>query len=191
MLREHPRGIIPDAFTSDGRLIFSAHKPDTNDFDLFQMALEGDRQAELIVGGPYSESQAALSPDERWLAYVSNEGGRANVYVRPYAAKEGRWQISATRGAEPRWGRDGRELFFREGATLFRVAVDTARGFTVGRPERLFDRVASGGQTRSYAPSPSDDRIFTYRSPEGRGDLRTLHLEIGFAARVAAQAAKP
>ncbi len=189
-LLEHARMIRPNAFTSDGFLIYSAMNVAGEGDDVFRLPPEGG-EPELLVGGPHSQSQAALSPDERWLAYVSDEGGRANVFVRPYGGKEGRWQVSSTRGVEPRWGRDGRELFFRDGSTLLRVAVDTSRGFAVGRPERLFDRVASGGRVHTYAPSPTDDRIFTYRSPEGRGELRTIHLEIGFARRIAAEAPKP
>jgi Tol biopolymer transport system component/tRNA A-37 threonylcarbamoyl transferase component Bud32 len=190
-LLEQLRQVVPNAFTSDGRLVYSARKPDGNGMDIFRLSLDGDREPEPLVVGQHSESQAALSPDERWLAYVSDEGGRPNVYVRPYAGGEGRWQISATRGTEPRWGPGGRELFFRDGATLYRVAIADAREFTAGRPQRLFDRVASGSAVHTYAPAPAGDRIFTYRSPEGRGELRTLHLDIGFAQRVASRTAGP
>ena len=60
-----------------------------------------------------SERAPAISPDGRWLAYESDESGRAEVYVRPFpAVDQGLWAISTSGGSEPRWARDGRELFF-------------------------------------------------------------------------------
>ena len=152
------------------------------------MPLSGARTPQLLLGGPFAKSEATVSPDGRWLAYVSDEGGQSSVFVRPFPAGEGRWQISTPLGGEPRWSRDGRWLFYREGPTLLRVALDTSHGFSAGRPERLFDRVASGNAVHSYAPTAAGKRIFTFRSPEGRGSLRTIYFDLGFARRLASRA---
>ena len=89
------------------------------------------------------------------------------------------------RGVEPRWSRDGRELFYRADAALYRVAIDSARGFFAGRPEPFFDRVASGG---GCSPTPSR-RTASGSSPsappQGGGAQRTLDLDLGFARRLA------
>jgi serine/threonine-protein kinase len=59
------------------------------------------------------ESAAALSPDGNWLAYVSNETGRDEIYVRPFPATDsGKWQVSTNGGQAPLWAHSGRELFF-------------------------------------------------------------------------------
>jgi hypothetical protein len=78
----------------------------------------------------------------------------------------------------------GGEIFFRADTALFRVPVDTSKGFSAGRPERLFDRLASGSSIHSYSPSPDGKRILTHRSPEGRGSLRTLYFDVGFTQRL-------
>jgi len=86
---------------------------------------------------------------------------------------------------EPRWGPDGRELFFRSHASLYRVPLDTKGGFSPGKPEIVFDRVSNGGNRRTYRPTSDGSRFFTFRSPAGRGAMRTVNLDLGFAASVA------
>ena len=88
-------------------------------------------------------------------------------------------------GMEPRWGPGGRELFFRSGSTVYRVAIDAAAGFSAGRPEPVLDRVTGAANPHTYTPA-QDGRIFTARLPAGRGSLRTVHLDLGFAERIGA-----
>ncbi len=71
---------------------------------------------ELATMEGVEESPAALSPNGRLLAYVSDETGRSEVYVRQFPQGDTKWQISGTGGAEPRWAPSGRELFYRNGA---------------------------------------------------------------------------
>ena len=68
---------------------------------------------------------------------------------------------------------------------VFRVAVETRNGFSAGRPERLFDRVSNAGGIHVYGVSPDGKRFFVPRAPAGRGSLRTLDLDLGFARRIA------
>jgi hypothetical protein len=85
-----------------------------------------------------------FSPDSRWIAYTSNESGRDDVYVQlaPRAGRDSqrKWLISTGGGLEPRWRKDGAELFYVAGSTLMAVDVK-ARGddFQAGTPRRLFD----------------------------------------------------
>ena len=80
-----------------------------------------------------------FSPDGRWLAYVSNESGRFEVYVQAYPGPGGKWPISIEGGNEPLWSRDGRELFYREGNRMMAVAVRTVPTFTTEKPRLLFE----------------------------------------------------
>ncbi len=180
------RGVYPDSVTPDGRfLVYSAIKDDGSGQDLFLLPLAGDRKPKLLLGGPFFKTEAAVSPDGRWLAYVASEsGGTETVFVRPFPEGDGRWQISTSSGGEPHWSPDGRELFYRANQTIYRVAVDTRHGFAAGRPEALFDRVASGSAVRTYSLSPDGQRFLTPRAPKGRGSLRTLYLDLGFARRL-------
>jgi len=158
--------------------------------DIAIMPLDGQRKATVVVGGAAFKGYATLSPDGRFLAYTSTEGGLPSVFVRPFPSGQARWQISTPQGTEPRWSADGKELFYRWGGAIFAVRIESSRGFTPGRPERLFDRVAVGGAVTSYGVTPDGKRFFTFRSPNGASELRTVDVDTGFAARLSNAVAK-
>jgi hypothetical protein len=80
-----------------------------------------------------------ISPDGRWIAYVSSESGRHEVYVRPFPSGDGRWQISVDGGMEPVWRSDGSEIFYLAAdRNLMAAAVKTGPSFESGVPTRLF-----------------------------------------------------
>ncbi len=93
----------------------------------------------------FSETNSRLSPDGRFVAYLSDESGRREVYVRPFPEGGGKWQISANGGNFQRWSRDGSELFYVEGQTLMSVAVSTTGGFSAGSAKPLFEHPGLGG----------------------------------------------
>jgi serine/threonine-protein kinase len=188
LLTESEHVLSPSGFTADsGKLIYSAGKTDNEamGMDVYLLAVTGERKPELLLTDGFAKRGAVVSPDGRWVAYWSNEGGQQNIFVRPFPSGEGRWQISTAAAFEPRWGHDQREIFYRSGAALYRVPIETLHGFSAGKPEQVIDRVSTAGIVHSYAPAP-DGRIFTPRSPEGRGSARTVYLDLGFAARLAA-----
>ena len=80
-----------------------------------------------------------LSPDEQWLAYVSDESGRDEIYVRPFPALDRRVIVSTNGGDEPVWSHDGRELFYLEDTRMMAVTIETAPGFEPGLPKILFE----------------------------------------------------
>ena len=84
-----------------------------------------DRKAQPFLQTPFNEGGADFSPDGHWLAYVSDESGRHEIYVQPYPGPGGKWQISTEGGTEPVWNRNGRELFFRSGNKMMAVEVAT------------------------------------------------------------------
>ena len=95
-------------------------------FDISRLALGKDHRIEPLVHTPFSEQNGEVSPDGRWLAYQSNDSGRAEIWVRPFAdVNGGRWQVSSGGGSQPLWSPDGRELFYRDltGAVM-RVAIE-------------------------------------------------------------------
>ncbi len=86
----------------------------------------------------FQERAAAISPDGRWLAYVSDESGQDEVYVRAFPEPSGRWQVSADGGAEPVWREDGQAIFYRHGEALVEATVRTLGAFAVGIRDTLF-----------------------------------------------------
>jgi hypothetical protein len=90
-----------------------------------------------IVASDSSETDPALSPNGRWLAYVSNRTGQAEIWVQGYP--EGvPVRVSSTSGHEPLWSADGRELFYRQGNAVMAVAVETGAEFSFAPPKPLF-----------------------------------------------------
>jgi serine/threonine-protein kinase len=91
-----------------------------------------------LLDGRFNERSATVSPDTRWLAYVSDESGRDEVYVRPFPTGTGRWQVSAGGGGEPRWSRSGREIFYLASGRLMVAEARSGPAFAVGTRETLF-----------------------------------------------------
>jgi serine/threonine-protein kinase len=126
--------------TRDGRWLLvrsSIFQPGKGDIFAVRM---GDTTLVPLVNGPATEGDAAVSPDGRWLAYVSEESGTFEVYVRPFPdAASARWQVSSAGGTDPVWARSGRELFYLSGANeMMSVTVAPGPAFTISPPRRLF-----------------------------------------------------
>ena len=131
--------------------------------DVYARALSGDTARITVAAGPYDEYMPALSPDGRWMAYVSQESGGEEVYVRPFPATDrARWQISTAGGSAPAWAHSGRELFYvNRSDSLVAVDVTGTPDFQAGRGRALFSVTPFVILPfhRSYEVSP-DDRSF-------------------------------
>ena len=123
-------------------------------FDIWALTREGTTwRATPVVRSRFSDIEPALSPDGRWLAYVSDESGQPQVYVQPFPGPGRRHQISTNGGREPLWARDGRTLYYLAptapaGDDQMVTAVPVASGtrFTAGKPKPLF-QTRYGGTT--------------------------------------------
>lgn len=125
-----------------------------------------------FVQSRFAEGGAVFSPDGRWVAYVSNETGRNEVYVRAFSPSGGRWPISNGGGNEITWPHPGRELFYRNGATLLAVDIRTTPAFAAGKPRRLFehDDILSTSLWANY--DTSDGQRFLVIRPAGPQQAR-------------------
>ena len=129
--------------------------------------------------GPYYQLHARISPDNRWLAYLSDESGRWEVYVTGLPGAHGKWQISSDGGTQPVWSRDGRTLFYRGSQSLMRVDVEPAGPVPTSRPPvRLFEDtyVQVHPAFSDYDVSPDGSRFLMIRGeqPESIGEIRIL-----------------
>ena len=150
------------SFSPDGRqAVLTGSGPKTSS-DVLMATLGPPVETRPLIQTPYADAFGALSPDGRFLAYASDETGRFEVYVRPYpSVDQGRWQISVEGGAEPRWSKDGRELFFSNSGgqgltpaepTIFSVAVQPGPSFVAGRPRVVVKRPDEGNAGYDVAP---------------------------------------
>ena len=102
--------------------------------DLVLVALDGEDAPETLLSTEFNESMGGLSPDGAWLAFVSDESGQPEVYVRPFPNVEaGRSTISTAGGQGPVWSRDGSELFYWASNQFMAVSVQTTPSFSRGR----------------------------------------------------------
>jgi eukaryotic-like serine/threonine-protein kinase len=166
---------IPEAWSADGRhLTFSTMQPGTKS-DVWAWQLDDDRSPVPVLQGPSNEGQSQISPDGRFIAYISDESGRFEVYVQPFPLTQEKWQISAGGGFDPRWRRDGRELFYI-GADRKLMAVDVrTRGvFQHGAANSLFDTslIDLWQDTRNHYEVAPDGRRFLIMVP--RVDPRSV-----------------
>jgi serine/threonine-protein kinase len=128
---QHPLGVAPD-----GSVVYSENHPVTGR-DLWILSPDGRTRALAVT--PYIEGSANFSPDGRYLAYVSDESGRNEVYAVPVEGEGGRAMISINGGTGPVWSRDGRELFYRAGDDLVSVQVQTSGALVLGERRKLLD----------------------------------------------------
>ena len=125
----------------------------------------------------FAESAVSFSPDGRWMAYVSDESGRKEVYVRPFSGTGGRIKVSSEGGVEPVWTRGGRELFYRNGKQFLSVEIQFEPGLAAGAPHVLFSGDFSPGGREDapfeYAVSSDGNVIYATRAvPEPEPERR-------------------
>ncbi len=137
--------------------------------------MEGERKPQSILQTQFNELAPVFSPDGRWLAYLSDESGRNEIYVRPFPkVEEGKWQISTDGGGEPRWAPNGRELFYRTGSGGQMMAVDitTEPTFRAGSPRLLFEGSYQSGDVGGafYDVTPDGQRfVMVQAQQQGTG----------------------
>jgi serine/threonine-protein kinase len=168
----------PAAWTPDGKtLVFTERKPSA-ERDIWTVTLGTDPVPFLVT--PFDESSPVFSPDGRFLAYVSDETGRNDVYVQPYPGPGGRWLVSPDGGEDPVWSADGRELIFRRGDELIAASVQTAPTFAVGGQRRLFEgRYEAANAGRNYDVAPDGRRFVMVRNEEP-ADAMTFHVVLNW-----------
>jgi hypothetical protein len=124
--------------------------------------------ARPLVNGPFIEVLPRFSPDGRWIAYISDESGRFEVYVQPFPGPGGKWQISTNGGREPQWGDDGREIrYLSPGGGLMSVPVSAGPTFSAGTPRELFDVRLQPLIIRNRWLATPDGERFLFLQPEG------------------------
>jgi serine/threonine-protein kinase len=133
---KHPR--FPRSWSPDGTVLAITEWNPESQRDVWVLALDDPPAAEPVLVTQFNEYSPIFSPDGRWLAYVSDESGREEVYVQPYPGGRGRWLISAGGGGEPVWSASGHELFYRNANAMMVVSIRTEPVFSAGKPRLVF-----------------------------------------------------
>ncbi len=175
-------------WSRDARLALFYERPvsDPQGHDLWYLERRddgGEYRAVPFLQPPSSEITAAFSPDEKWVAYASNESGRREVYIRSFPDGGGKQQVSINGGSRPRWSREGGEIFYVEGSTLIAVPVSTRPTLTIGQPQQLFSSEQLGGTIGipTYDVTPDGQRFVLPEAVESEDE--SAEAESGDAPR--------
>jgi Tol biopolymer transport system component len=137
LLREDKLAEFAFDWSPDGRILIFDKSP--HDIWLLERQGSGDGfEARPFLEDAFDSYAPDFSPDGRFVAYVSNESGRYEVYVRPFPDGAGRWQISLNGGEQPRWRGDSGEIYYVEGRTLMAAQLRPGSQVEVVDREPLF-----------------------------------------------------
>ncbi len=167
---------FPYSFTLDGRRLAYADLSPATGYDIWTVPINSDGAGlragnpEPFLQTPSDEQHPSFSPDGRWLAYISNDSGTYQVYVRAFPDNGGKWPVSIDGGAQPMWSRTSRELFFRSGDNQIMVAGYTVEGdsFVPDKPRVWSEKRTAnfGNMTPTADLAPNGKRIAAIMSSE-------------------------
>jgi eukaryotic-like serine/threonine-protein kinase len=128
-------------WSSDGQFIVYEDRDPKTDHDLWVLPRSGDQKPSVVVQTTFNEMKGRLSPDGKWIAYQSNESGTTQVTVQTFPPSGARWQVSTNGGYQPKWRRDGKELFYVAADKKLMVVQVKADGnkLEIGPPQPLFE----------------------------------------------------
>jgi eukaryotic-like serine/threonine-protein kinase len=176
----------PLSWSPAGRfLVYTIFDVKTARYDLWMVPLAGDRKPISLSRTDVNEAAGQLSPDGRWMAYVSDESGKNEVYVRPFPNGEGKWHLSVNGGIEPTWRGDGKELFYLAmDRSLMAVALSAGSTIHASAPTRLFEtRMANRttlGYTRNQYVVSGDGQRFLINQPAGEASSSPVTIVVNW-----------
>jgi eukaryotic-like serine/threonine-protein kinase len=183
---------LPTDWSRDGRfLLYDVTSPQTKG-DIWVLPLEGDKKPFPFLQTESNEQDGRFSPDGHWVAYVSDESGRDEIYVRTFSPDTrggasnsgGKWLISTGGGIDPRWRRDGKELYYvAADGKLMAVDATTSTGFQAGTPKALFQVPVSGvgAVSQSWDLAP-DGKRFLFPVPTSGQDTAPFTVVLNWQA---------
>jgi hypothetical protein len=178
----------PSAVTPDGKflLMFTWGHP-TRGGDLWKVPLDGSGDPEAVLATETNEIIPQVSPDGKWLAYLTNRAGPYRIMVRPFPEVERReWIVSGNNGFDPRWTPRGDALLYRQGwGRIMRVPVGDGDEFTPGVARQLLEIDFHDAAGSSFAVSPDGKRVLVNKPVEVSLQAKTpVTLVTGWAEEV-------
>jgi serine/threonine-protein kinase len=160
----------PGSWTPDGETLAFVEEHAETGRDIWLLSVR-DRRVTAFLNSRFFEGYPEFSRDGRWMAYVSDESGREEVYVQAFAGRRGKWQISNEGGSQPIWAPDGKQLFYRSaglGNQVWVVDVQTGSGFSASKPRFLFEQsgYARGTLVRTWDVSHDGRRFLMVKMEE-------------------------
>jgi serine/threonine-protein kinase len=161
----------PGDVTRKGMLAFSRVATDTQ-ADIYVLSLDGRVPPQPVVQTEAYEAAPQISPNEQLIAFVSDKSGTSEIYASPFPGFDRYWQVSTHGGTEPRWSRDGRELFYRRDDRMMsvRLSNDPANLFP-SQPVQLWEHPHFQGRAIPQYDVAKDGRFLMIRNEPGSSRL--------------------
>jgi Tol biopolymer transport system component len=164
------------AYSADGRYILFSESGQTTNTDVWYLDTKGDGKPVPLVVGPGQQAWPRLSPDNQYFAYVSDEGGNDEVYIKRFPGAGGKWQASVGGGTWPRWSHRGNRLYYVHENTIMEVDVTLGPEPRLGTPRPVFTRKPLGwslifGWPPGFDVSPQEDRFVIVQPLNDKQDL--------------------
>jgi len=161
--------LVANDWSADGRFILVNRQTPKTAWDIWVYPTDRASKPFPFVEGPFTEVLPVFSPDGRYVAYMSNESSRFEVYVQQFPGPGGKWQVSAAGWLEPHWSGDGKTIYFKSlDSRIMGAPVEAGATFTAGVPQPLFEaRIQPGNKRNSYVVT-RDGQKFLLLSPVGK-----------------------
>ena len=173
----------PSSWTRDGSHIVGTVRSARTGEDIWLFPVEGPGEPSALRATEAEEAHARVSPDGRWLAYASNESAAFEVYVQSFPVSGRAQRISTSGGMEPRWCRDGKELFYRSGdGRLMAVPVTVGPTFQAGTPVALFQAPVSPADTETSYDVSADCQRFLLNAVVNDRQGQSLNVVLNWSA---------
>jgi hypothetical protein len=166
----------PGSWSNDGKTLVTYGVPHlgADNFDIGAISIGGDRKWKPLLNEKYNETMPEISPDGRWMAYMSDESGQYEIYVRPFPeVNSDKWQVSQKGGMNALWSPDRWKLFYRSGDAVMVVPVGTEPTFKPGRAEKVLQGYPPtsflGGIQSGWDIPPDGKRFLMLKPVESTG----------------------
>jgi serine/threonine-protein kinase len=165
---------VPSSWSPDGKIL-SFNRTRAGVPEVWLYSFEKGVAPRPFLQGPFRHERGMFSPDGRWMAYLSNESGKSEVYVTAFPGPGGKWQISNEGATAFVWAPDGRAIFYKKDNKFWRVAITTSPSFIAGRPELLFE-----GDYESWDIAPDGKRFLVIKDEAAESAPKHLNLVLNW-----------
>ena len=183
----------PTDSSRDGRIVLVDEQTAEGRGDVVAFTVDAGTRT-TIAGTTAVESRGRFSPDDKWVAYTSDESGRAQVYVQPFPPTGAKWQISNDGGTEARWRGDGRTLYYLDpGRGIMAAAVDTSSGFRHTAPvlQAPVRGAVTGGGATGFDVTQDGRRFLIRERAEEPDPAAPMHVILNWPALLTTSPATP
>jgi Tol biopolymer transport system component len=188
LLLESDQIKAPHDWSPDGQFLLYRSTDSVTNTDLWVLPLSGGKKPFPFIKTPFEERDGQFSPDGKWIAYQSNESGQFEIYVQPFPGPGGKFQISTNGGAQPRWNKNGKEIFYisldsKMMAAPVKLSSDS-QSLETGAPSVLFQVRIAGGPLpglfkQEYAVS-ADGQQFLVNLDTGEGTISPINVVLNW-----------